>query len=104
MSYSLSVVLIIPAAHKDAINALAEQLGWGPNNLSIPLNDGEWYGCHTWAAPAFMDEFAFAPPEFAETLAALVVSTQEGGSPFEHWAQALEANSLIADMANEAPI
>jgi len=104
MGYSLSVVLLIPAAHKDAINALAEKLGWGPNNLSIPLNEGEWYGCHTWAAPAFMDEFALAPPEFAETLAALVVSTQEGGSPSEHWAQVLEANSLIADKANEASI
>ena len=45
MKYSLSVVLLIPAAHKDAINALAE-----------------------------------------------------------HWARALEANSLIADMVNEASI
>ena len=104
MSYSLSAVLLIPAAHKDSINALAEQMGWGPNNLSIPLNNGAWYGCHTWAAPAFMDEFSLAPPAFAETLAALVVSTQEGGSPAEHWTQVLEANSLIADMANEASI
>ena len=104
MTYSLSVVLLIPAAHKDAINALAEELGWGPDNLAIPLSDGTWYGCHTWAAPAFLDEFAIAPPEFAETLEALIVSTREGGSPSEHWAQALDANSLIADMVNEASI
>ena len=103
MSYPLSVVLLIPAAHKDAINALAEQLGWGPNNLSIPLNDVEWYGCHTWATSGFMDHFASAPAEAAATIAALIVSTKEGGSPAEHWAQALAENGMTQDVQDETP-
>ena len=101
MTYSLSVVLLVPAAHRDAINALAEQLGWGPGNLSIPLSGGTWYGCHTWPTPAFLDEFAVAPPEAAEALAALVVSPLEGANPAEHWAQVLVDNGLTVDVADE---
>ena len=101
MTYSLSVVLLIPAAHKDAINALAESLGWGPDNVAIPLSDGSWFGCHTWATSEFMDYFASAPPEAAATIEALIVSTREGGSPAEHWAQALEENGLTVDVPDE---
>jgi hypothetical protein len=101
MTYTLSVVLLIPAAHKDAINALADQLGWGPDNLAIPLSDATWFGCHTWATSGFMDHFASAPPEAAATIEALIVSTREGGSPAEHWAQALIENGLVVDAADE---
>jgi hypothetical protein len=103
MSYSLSVVLLIPAAHKDSINSLAEQLGWGPNNLSTPLSGGTWFGCHTWADPEFLNEFSQAPAEAQETLMALVisVSTEGGGSPAEHWKLALEENQLTVDIPKE---
>lgn len=97
MSYSISVVLLTPSIHREAVNQLAESLGYGPNNLSRELThtDGSiWYGCHTWAAPAFMDEFANAPAEFAGPLSALVMSVIEGGSPGEHWQQALTDNGL----------
>jgi hypothetical protein len=97
MSYSLSVVLLIPAAHRDALNQLAEAMGWGPENLTISLSGGTWYGCHTWAAPSFLGEFAQAPPEYAEALAALVMSVVEGGNPAEHWQQALLDNGLTVD-------
>ena len=97
MTYTLSVVLLIPAQHRDAINTLAEELGWGPDNMSRELlhSDGStWYGCHTWAARSFMDEFAAAPPEFAAPLAALVMSVIEGGNPAEHWKQSMLDNGL----------
>ena len=37
MKFNLSVVNIIPDAHKDAINQIAEAYGCGPNNLSVKL-------------------------------------------------------------------
>ena len=39
MKFNLSVVNIIPNAHKDAINLIAEAYGCGPNNLSVKLID-----------------------------------------------------------------
>lgn len=33
-----SCVLIIPVAERDQANALAEAMGWGPNNYSVPLS------------------------------------------------------------------
>jgi hypothetical protein len=96
--YPLSVVLLIPAAHREAINTLAEAMGWGPGNMSRELTDGSatWYGCHTWAAHSFLDEFGQAPPEYAEPLAALAMSVIEGGNPSEHWAATLDAHGLTA--------
>lgn len=48
--FNLSVVNIIPDAHKDAINLIAEAYGCGPNNLSVKLQgeDGIYWGCHSW--------------------------------------------------------
>lgn len=102
-SYTISCVLLIPAAHRDAINAVAEAIGYGPGNLSVELlhTDGStWYGCHTWAEQAFLDMIASPPPEVAqiqggpEALAALVVSSVEGGDPLSNWQQALTENGL----------
>ena len=49
--FNLSVVSIIPDAHKDAINQIAEAYGCGPNNLSVKLQDTDgniYWGCHSW--------------------------------------------------------
>lgn len=53
MSFNLSVVNIVPDAHKDAINQIAELYGCGPNNLSVKLQgeDGIYWGCHSWWKP-----------------------------------------------------
>lgn len=96
-AYTLSVVLLIPAAHQAEINALAEEAGYGQENITRPLlhTDGsEWFGGHTWAAPAFLTDLGSAPP--SEALAALVMSVREGGEPLEHWTETLEANGLEA--------
>lgn len=103
MTYSISCVLLIPSVHRDAINAVAEALGYGPDNLSVELlaADGSvWYGCHTWAEQAFLDMIASPPPEVAqipggpEALAALVVSSLESGDPGAVWHAALEASGM----------
>lgn len=92
--YNYSVVLLIPAAHKDAINELAESLGWGPDNLSIELQgaDGTWYGCHTWAAAGFLEQIANT--EDSPALSALVVSAVQGGDPLANWNATLSEHNL----------
>ena len=96
MTYSISCVLLIPAAHRDAVNALAESLGYGPSNLNVELvhTDGSsWYGCHTWCVQTFLDQLA-DPLYAGEAVAALVVSAVTDGSPADNWAEALAAHSL----------
>ena len=53
MKFNLSVVNIIPDAHKDAINQIAELYGYRSNNLSVKLqgDDGIYWGCHSWWKP-----------------------------------------------------
>ena len=93
--YTLSVVLLIPAAHKDAINALAEESGYGPDCITVPLvhtNGGEWFGSHSWVAPEFLTDLGAAPPSAA--LAALVISVEEGGDPQTNWQATLAEHGL----------
>ena len=61
--FNLSVVNIIPDAHKDAINQIAEIYGCGPNNLSVKLQgeDGIYWGCHSWWKPE--DYALFSDPD-----------------------------------------
>lgn len=96
MTYSISCVLLIPAAHREALNTLAESLGYGPENLSVPLTDANgatWFGCHTWCMQVFIDQLA-DPMYAGEARSALIVSTIDGGDPASNWAQALADNGL----------
>lgn len=57
--YNLSVVNIIPDAHKDAVNQIAELYGCGPNNISVKLIDIDnniFWGCHSYWRP---EDYAF---------------------------------------------
>jgi hypothetical protein len=69
----LSTVLILPVDQVDTGNAVAEAMGWGPSNYSIPLSaDGRdpvtHYGLHTWATEGFRDmiEAGYYPPELEQ--------------------------------------
>ena len=49
--FNLSVVNIIPDAHSEAINQIAEAYGTGSNSMSVKLQDSEgaiYWGCHAW--------------------------------------------------------
>jgi hypothetical protein len=51
-----SVAMIAPAAQRDALNALGEALGYGPQNWNVPLSaDGlppaTHWGTHLWEQP-----------------------------------------------------
>ena len=51
--FNLSVVNIIPDAHREAINQIAEAYGTGANSMSVKLQgaDGVYWGCHSWWKP-----------------------------------------------------
>lgn len=93
--WTTSAVLIAPAAHRDAANALAQAMDWGAGCYSVPLSaSGEapatHWGLRTGAAPAFADmigaaaqgalpeELAgtFEPAQVAALIAALIISIE----------------------------
>ena len=54
-----SLVLIVPAVHRDEANALGASMGWGNGNFSVPLSDDgvtvTHYGCRLSVSQAFLD-------------------------------------------------
>lgn len=97
--YSLSVVNIVPDAHKDAINQIAELYDCGENNLSVKLIDGSgaiYWGCHSWWKPEdyalFSDDELRAqvvPAELQPSLEFLYERLVLDGDAQENWQSAL---------------
>ena len=102
----LSAVLILPVAQVETGNAVAEAMGWGPNNYGVPLSasgEATHYGLHAWASDGFreMVETGFYPPElagavteaaFTAMLAALFYSFRDDHAG--HFAEVCAANGL----------
>ena len=97
--FNLSVVNIIPDAHRDAINQIAALYGCGANNLSVKLQDAEgnvFWGCHSWWKPedyaVFSDDGLrqqLVPTELQPSLELLYERLMLGGSSQENWQSAL---------------
>ena len=104
MSYNLSVVNIIPDAHKDAINQIAELYGCGENNLSVKLVDSNgaiYWGCHSWWKPEDYATFTdpdlralVVPEELAPALEFLYERLVLDGDAQENWQAALSELGL----------
>lgn len=102
--FNLSVVNIIPDAHKDAVNQIAELYGCGENNLSVKLVDSKgaiYWGCHSWWKPEhyalFSDDELRAqvvPTELASALKYLYERLMLDGDSQENWQQALAEMKL----------
>ena len=101
--FNLSVVNIVPDAHKDAINQIAELYGCGPNNLSVKLQGegGIYWGCHSWWKPEDYAQFSDAdlraqvvPAELAPALEHLYERLMLDGSRQENWQSALDELGL----------
>ena len=101
--YSLSVVNIVPDAHKDAINQIAELYGCGSNNLSVKLQgeDGIYWGCHSWWKPEDYAQFSGAelraqivPSELQPSLEFLYERLMLDGDAQENWQSALDELGL----------
>lgn len=108
--YSLSVVNIVPDAHKDAINQIAELYGCGSNNLSVKLQgeDGIYWGCHSWWKPEdyalFSDDDLRAqiiPAELAPALEHLYERLMLDGDSRENWQSALNELNLTTTEEQE---
>lgn len=102
--FNLSVVNIVPNAHKDAVNQIAEAYGCGANNLSVKLQDAEgnvFWGCHSWWKPedyaVFSDDELRAqvvPAELAPSLEFLYERLMLDVNSQENWQAALAENCL----------
>lgn len=101
--FNLSVVNIVPDAHKDAINQIAELYGCGPNNLSVKLQgaDGIYWGCHSWWKPEdyalFSDDELrqqVVPTELQPALEFLYERLVLDVDAQENWTAALALNGL----------
>ena len=102
--FNLSVVNIVPDAHKDAINQIAEIYGCETNNLSIKLqgDDGIYWGCHSWWKPKDYAQFSDAdlraqlvPTELQPSLEHLYERLVLDGDAQENWQAALALNGLF---------
>lgn len=102
--FNLSVVNIIPDAHKDAINQIAEIYECGSNNLSVKLVDSNgavYWGCHSWWKPEDYAVFSDAdlraqivPSELQPSLEFLYERLMLDGDARENWMAALALNGL----------
>ena len=101
--FNLSVVNIIPDAHKDAINQIAELCGCGSNNLSVKLQgeDGIYWGCHSWWKPEDYAVFSDAelraqivPSELQPSLEFLYERLMLDDDAQENWTAALSELGL----------
>ena len=98
MKFNLSVINIVPDAHKDAINQIAELYGYRSNNLSVKLqgDDGIYWGCHSWWKPkdyaVFSDDELrqqVIPTELQSSLEFLHERLMLDDVAQENWKQAL---------------
>ena len=97
--FNLSVVNIIPAAHRDSINQIAALYDCGENNLSVKLIDSTgavYWGCHSWWKPEhyaiFSDDEMRAqvvPAELQPALEHLYERLVLDGNSQENWQAAL---------------
>ena len=103
MKFNLSVVNIIPDAHKDAINQIAEAYGCGSNNLSVKLQgeDGIYWGCHSWRKSEEYAVFSDAelraqivPSELQPALEFLYERLMLDSDAQENWQAALDGLNL----------
>ena len=103
MKFNLSVVNIIPDAHKDVTNQIAELYGCGSNNLSVKLQgaDGIYWGCHSWWNPedyaVFSDDELrqqAVPTELQPSLDFLYERLMLDGNAQENWLAALSELGL----------
>lgn len=110
--FNLSVVNIIPDAHKDAVNQIAALYGCGENNLSVKLVDSTgaiYWGCHSWWKPEhyalFSDDELRAqiiPAELQPPLEHLYERLMLDGDAQENWQAVLALNGL-SEVLEEAP-
>ncbi len=102
--FNLSVVNIVPDAHRDSINQIAELYGCGENNISVKLVDSNgaiYWGCHSFWKPEDYAQFSdqdlrsqIVPIELAPSLEFLYERLVLDGNAQENWQSALDELGL----------
>lgn len=102
--FNLSVVNIVPNAHRDSINQIAELYDCGENNLSVKLIDSNgviYWGCHSWWKPEdyaiFSDDELrqqVVPTELQPALEFLYERLMLDGDAQENWQATLSELGL----------
>lgn len=106
--YIYSLTLIAPVAHRDAANAVAGAMGWGPDNYSIPLTDNgtdiTHYALATCCDQQFVDWMAEPPAEagdIGDLLEALIIAIVPRTDDGQHGRDTFAANNLAVWQAPE---
>lgn len=111
-----SAVFIIPDADREAGNAYAEKMGWGPNTYSVPLSPtgsppATHWGCRAQVGPAFRTLLAQRPEDARELLdkarinvkrAAEVAEIKAQAGPHDHWQAELAPARMASSSARSA--
>ena len=92
-------VFIIPAEHKDAGNAMAQEMGWGEPVYVQPLSATGQEPVTHWGFPAvvgaeFLELWDNPPPEAVDLVAATYTDTREGMDTAGHWGDVLAGLGL----------
>ena len=103
MTEYTSAVLILPAAYRDAGNALSAEMGWqpvgaDPGTYSIPLCTGDTlthWGCRADVTQGFIDMVENPPEDAAALVAVLVYDWRVTGDPHTHFLDVITANGLV---------
>ena len=102
--FNLSVVNIVPDAHRDAVNQIAVLYGCGENSISVKLIDSNgavYWGCHSWWKPEDYAVFSDAelraqivPSELQPSLEFLYERLVLDGDAQENWQAVLSELGL----------
>lgn len=104
MSYDYSAVCVVPASHQEIGNQLAEGLGHGPGNYSVPLSfDGldppSHFGCRAQVNEFFVQivqsagigEFpeieGMSQAEVYQAFSAMSIDIQQSPDPYTHFVE-----------------
>ena len=101
-TYDHSAVLILPAAYRDAGNAMSASMGWQPEDAvpgtySVPLMTGDvltHWGCRADVTQRFMDMIANPTPETQPLIDVLIYDFRVTGDPYQHFMDIITDNGL----------
>ena len=101
-NYDHSAVLILPAAYREAGNALSAEMGWqpvdaDPGTYSIPLLTGDTlthWGCRADVTQSFIDMVENPSPEVQPLIDVLIYDFRVTGDPHTHFLDVITANGL----------
>jgi hypothetical protein len=95
-----TMIFIIPAAMRDAGNAMAEAMGWGGPVFVVPVSPTGAEPPTHWGFPAIVSQeflalLANPPPDAAALVAQIDTDTAEGIDTGAHWQAAIAARGLV---------